>query len=569
MEALRPQDPRVIGPHTVLARLGSGGMGQVYLGRSPGGRQLAIKVIRDDFAQNAEALARFRREVETVRAVRSAYTANLIDASLEAAPYWLATEYVPGPTLTQVTAGRGPLPVDTCFRLFAALAEALSHVHEHGVTHRDLKPHNIILSPVGPKLIDFGIARGAEQTALTQVGTAPGTPGYTAPEVITRNEVSAAADVFALGATMAAVATGRPPYGEGSMESVTYRVVHGEIDAEGVDAGLAELIRACVAADPAARPVPARIIERCGVTSSLVDDPVYGPLAELGERAPRDLPAAVAAGLVPAPPAGVPYTPTYVPGVATVPRPKRRRAVYLAVGAGAVALGVALGLVVTLPDDKGEGESGGVAQGKGVPSAASGSSTAAPQSAGTQNPLKRPEFIEATDTNHDFWAPKKGSEREGSCGQPPEERSGGQFQWSIVDAQSERGGVMSGKVKIEFRFKYAGSSVQKPYYVSVAVKSPHDIDPDTGKPFEKLRMENRGLGYTSKPIDIAPKDSTGWGSDFASVTYPDDFQDIVKGKPVGSPIPVGNDPGNWTVLFLHAKGAKEYASIECSGFVAR
>lgn len=543
-------------------------MGQVYLGRSPGGRQLAIKVIRDDFAQNAEALARFRREVETVRAVRSAYTANLVDASLEAAPYWLATEYVPGPTLTQVIAGRGPLPVDTCFRLFAALAEALTHVHEHGVTHRDLKPHNIILSPVGPKLIDFGIARGAGQTALTQVGAAPGTPGYTAPEVITRNEVSAAADVFALGATMAAVATGRPPYGPGSMESVTYRVVHGEIDADGVEPALAELIRACVAADPAARPLPARIIERCGVTSSLVDDPVYGPLAELGEKAPRDLPAAVAAGLVPAS-SPVAYSPTYVP---QQPPPKRRRSLYLAVGAGAVALGVALGLVVTLPDgkDKGEGDSSAVGQRPGAPSTTAGPSKSPLQGPETQRPLKQPEFIEATNPNHDYWTPKKGSEHgEGTCAEPPEERSGGQFQWAVVDAQSERGGVMSGKVKIQFRFKYAGPKVERPYYVSVAVKPPHDIDPDAGKPFENLRAENRSLGYTSKPIDIAPKNSSGWGSEDVSVTYPDDFQDIVNGKPAGSPIPVGNDPGNWTVLFLHAKGTKEYASIGCWGFVAR
>ncbi|KNB51392.1 protein kinase domain-containing protein [Streptomyces caatingaensis] len=563
MEALRPQDPARIGPHILLARLGSGGMGQVYLGRSPGGRQLAIKVIRDDFAQNAEALARFRREVETVRAVRSAYTANLVDASLEAAPYWLATEYVPGPTLTQAMSGRGALPADTCFRLFAALAEALAQVHAHGVTHRDLKPHNIILSPVGPKLIDFGIARGAEQTVLTQVGSAPGTPGYTAPEVITRNEVSSAADVFALGATMAAVATGRPPYGPGSMESVTYRVVHGEIDVDGVEPALAGLIRACVAADPAARPGPGEIVARCGVTSSLVDDPVYGPLTALGEKAPGDLPAAVAAGFVPpppVPPAHTPtYTPTYVPGMA----PKRRKGVYLSVGAGAVALGVAIGVVFAWPDGGGDGDR--AAQAPAAPSVTSGPSVAA-----SQGPAKVPGFVEATDLNRDQWTPDEGDPYGlGRCAAPPQERAGGQFQAGAVDAVTEKPGVMNGKVKISFRFKYAGPELPKPYYVSVAVKPPHDIDPDTGKPVERPRTENRGLGYTSKPVDIAPKDATGWGSEFKELTYPDDFRDVVGGKPAGRAIPVGNDPGNWTLLFLHVKGPKEYGIFDCRGFVAR
>nr|BBJ52056.1 hypothetical protein SAVMC3_46850 [Streptomyces avermitilis] len=186
-------------------------MGQVYLGRSPGGRLVAIKVIRDEITDHPEALARFRREVETAGAVRSAYTANLIDASLDAAPYWLATEYVSGPTLGGAVTERGPFPPDSARRLFAALAEALASVHGYGVTHRDLKPQNVILSGQGPLLIDFGIARNTTDTALTQTGLAPGTPGFTAPEVLTHNQVTSAADVFALGATIANAATGRPP----------------------------------------------------------------------------------------------------------------------------------------------------------------------------------------------------------------------------------------------------------------------------------------------------------------------------------------------------------------------
>lgn len=211
MDVLKAQDPARIGAYTLLARLGAGGMGQVYLGRSPGGRLVALKVIRDEITDHPEALARFRREVETVRAVRSAYTANLIDASLDAAPFWLATEYVAGPTLSKAVGERGPLPADSARRLFAALAEALASVHGHGVTHRDLKPQNVIRSPQGPLLIDFGIARGAADTALTQTGLTPGTPGYTAPEVLISNQVGPPADVFALGATLAYAATGRPP----------------------------------------------------------------------------------------------------------------------------------------------------------------------------------------------------------------------------------------------------------------------------------------------------------------------------------------------------------------------
>lgn len=210
MDALRAQDPARIGAYVLLARLGAGGMGQVYLGRSPGGRLVAIKVIREEITDHPDALARFRREAETVRAVRSAYTANLIDAGLDEPPYWLATEYVAGPTLGHVVGERGAFPADTARKLFAAMAEGLASVHAYGVTHRDLKPQNVLLAAQGPQLIDFGIARGVTQTALTQEGMAPGTPGYSAPEVLMRNEVGAPADIFALGATIAYAARGGP-----------------------------------------------------------------------------------------------------------------------------------------------------------------------------------------------------------------------------------------------------------------------------------------------------------------------------------------------------------------------
>ncbi|WP_448315625.1 serine/threonine-protein kinase, partial [Streptomyces sp. CO7] len=279
MDALKVNDPTVLGRYVLQARLGAGGMGQVYLGRSPGGRLVALKVIRDGITEHPEALPRFRREVDTARAVRSAYTANLIDASLDEAPYWLATEYVEGPTLAAAVAARGPLPGRTCRGLFAALAEGLAAVHACGVTHRDLKPQNVILSRRGPQLIDFGIARGVEQTAVTETGASgPGTPGFTAPEVLLHNEVGPAADVFALGATVAFAATGRPPFGAGSAAGVAFRAVYEEIDVEGVEEDLAQLVRDCVAKDPAARPGLERVIERCAVAGALVGDAHYAAL---------------------------------------------------------------------------------------------------------------------------------------------------------------------------------------------------------------------------------------------------------------------------------------------------
>ncbi|EFL16504.1 serine/threonine-protein kinase, partial [Streptomyces sp. C] len=318
MEALRETDPAHIGAQTLLARLGAGGMGQVYLGRSPGGRLVAVKVIREEITGHPEALARFRREAETVRAVRSAYTANLIDASLAAPPYWLATEYVAGPTLSHAVAGYGALPAASCRRLFAALAEGLASVHAYGVTHRDLKPQNVILGVQGPQLIDFGIAKGVAETALTQVGAAPGTPGYTAPEVLLRGEVAAAADVFALGATIAYAATGRAPYGTGEPTAVNFRAVHGEIDVEGVEPELAALIRACVATDPAGRPALAEVIRRCAVDAALVDDPVYAALTAAGGGAAQvpGLPSTIGPGLA-AVQAG--YVPTYAPAAPAAP----------------------------------------------------------------------------------------------------------------------------------------------------------------------------------------------------------------------------------------------------------
>jgi hypothetical protein len=307
VEPLQPSDPTNIGRYRITGRLGTGGMGSVYLGLSPGGRPAAVKMIHANFQHDPDSLARFRREVETLRTVRSAYTAALIDSEVDHAPYWLATEYVPGPTLHASVIDNGPFSTTACFGMFAALAEGLTDIHEHGVCHRDLKPQNVILAATGPQLIDFGIARGAEQTGLTQVGHAVGTPGYTAPEVLTHNEVGPAADVFALGVTIGFVATGRPPYGSGTFTAVSMRILDAKIDLPGVDPGLAGLIRACVAADPAARPSPEQIIEACHRLSP----PQAAPTTPLGGA------VAGRTSLMPAQPNGR--------GTASMPVPGRAR----------------------------------------------------------------------------------------------------------------------------------------------------------------------------------------------------------------------------------------------------
>ncbi|MFE3264959.1 protein kinase [Streptomyces sp. NPDC059215] len=294
MHSLDGSDPSHIGRYRLVGRLGEGGMGRVYLARSPGGRPVAVKVINDHLRHDDHALSRFRREVETLGTVRSAYTASLIDAELDTPPYWLATEYVPGPTLHAAVMSHGPLPADLARIMLAALAEGLDAIHVRGVWHRDLKPQNVILSATGPQLIDFGIARNSGPSDLTQVGSAMGSPGYIAPETITGSETGPGADVFALGATLAFAVTGRPPYGDGSFAAVSYRSVHGEVDLRGVDPGVAGLISACVHSDPARRPGLQRIVELCQADTDLVHHPAYQRALAVGPAPDRERAATVA-----------------------------------------------------------------------------------------------------------------------------------------------------------------------------------------------------------------------------------------------------------------------------------
>ncbi|MFD9328084.1 protein kinase [Streptomyces sp. NPDC060065] len=254
MMRLRREDPRVVGSFRLHRRLGAGGMGVVYLGSDRRGQRVALKVIRPDLAEDQEFRSRFAREVSAARRIRGGCTARLVAADLEADRPWFATQYVPGPSLHDKVAEEGPMAAADVASVGAALSEGLVAVHEAGVVHRDLKPSNILLSPKGPRIIDFGIAWATGASTLTHVGTAVGSPGFLAPEQVRGAAVTPATDVFALGATLAYAATQDSPFGHGSSEVMLYRVVHEEPQLHGVPDALAPLVRACLAKDPEERP---------------------------------------------------------------------------------------------------------------------------------------------------------------------------------------------------------------------------------------------------------------------------------------------------------------------------
>ncbi|AXK31565.1 serine/threonine protein kinase [Streptomyces armeniacus] len=269
-EPLLPHDPAWLGGHRLLARLGAGGMGVVYLGRSGSGALAAVKAVHPELAGEPDFRIRFRREVAAVRRVNSPWAVPVTAADPDAPTPWLATAYVPGPPLGEAVRRTGPLPVPSVRSLGRLLAAALREVHAAGLVHRDIKPGNVLLAVDGPRLIDFGIARSAGQTALTSVGMVAGTPGYLSPEQAEARtgELGPASDVFSLGCLLAYAATGRPPFGEGTVEALLYRTVHDQPDLEGIGsgpdddagAGLRALLRDCLAKEPAARPT-AREIE--------------------------------------------------------------------------------------------------------------------------------------------------------------------------------------------------------------------------------------------------------------------------------------------------------------------
>ncbi|MGW7256999.1 serine/threonine-protein kinase [Streptomyces sp. NPDC054834] len=308
MQPLAADEPAVIGPYRLLGRLGAGGMGRVYLGRSAGGRTVAVKIVHPHFALDEEFRARFRREIAAARRVGGAWTARVLDADPEAPVPWVATAYAAGPTLAAAVEADGPLPAPSVRALGAGLAEALAAVHELGLVHRDVKPSNVLLTLDGPLLIDFGIARATDGTAsLTSSGVSVGSPGYMSPEQIVGKGVTGAADVFSLGAVLAYAATGEPPFPGDSSAALLYKVVHEEPELGALGGELREVAEACLAKEPGRRPTPGEVAQRLapdGAARLVAGGWLPGPLVEQVSRGAVHLLNLEAAEAVPSGPVG-------------------------------------------------------------------------------------------------------------------------------------------------------------------------------------------------------------------------------------------------------------------------
>ena len=285
LEPLRRWDPERIGPYALLGRLGAGAMGQVFLGRSTAGRLVAVKTIKIEFAEEAGFRSRFAHEVAAARRVSGVFTAAVVAADADADVPWLATAYVPAPSLTELVRTTGPLPVAATRWLAAGCAEALESIHIAGLVHRDLKPSNVLVSPDGPRVIDFGVARAAERIQLTVTRGAVGTPAYMAPEQARdTRQASAASDMFSLGATLVYAATGHAPYQGETVMDVLVRLATEPPDLAGLPGELTELVTSCLERSPRNRPTSAGLLSQLGPF-------VAGPGAHNGHHAYLTAPA--------------------------------------------------------------------------------------------------------------------------------------------------------------------------------------------------------------------------------------------------------------------------------------
>ena len=296
---LQPEDPREIGPYRLLGQLGSGGMGQVFLGMSAGGRPIAVKVIRTELATDPDFRARFRREVAAAQKVSGLFTALVVDADLDCPMPWLATAYVAGPSLTEAVRGHGPLPVRSVLALTAGLAEGLTAIHAAGVVHRDLKPSNVLLAEDGPRVIDFGISEAAEASAVAGANVLIGSPGYMSPEQVLGADIGPASDIFSLGSVLTFAATGTGPFGAGSHAALMYRLVNSRADLDSVPGELRSLVASCLAKHPDDRPTARQLLAEVGalqpapgwlaesIMDSFIQDPSGPAAANLTETSAR------------------------------------------------------------------------------------------------------------------------------------------------------------------------------------------------------------------------------------------------------------------------------------------
>ncbi|WP_020141104.1 serine/threonine-protein kinase [Streptomyces sp. 351MFTsu5.1] len=282
--------PEYAGHYRLESRLGSGGMGVVHVAQSTSGMKLAVKIVHAEFAMDDEFRGRFRQEVAAARKVSGAFTASVVDADPDAGRPWMATLFIPGPTLSDEVKRNGPLDPAQLRRLMAGLAEALRDIHRVGVVHRDLKPSNVLLAEDGPKVIDFGISRPKDSELRTETGKLIGTPPFMAPEQFRRpREVGPAADIFALGSVMVHAATGRGPFDSDSPYVVAYQVVHDEPDLTGVPANLAPLIVRCLAKEPEDRPTPDELMRELRSVAASYDTQAFIP-AQRGVELPEPRP---------------------------------------------------------------------------------------------------------------------------------------------------------------------------------------------------------------------------------------------------------------------------------------
>ncbi|MFJ3985548.1 serine/threonine-protein kinase [Streptomyces fungicidicus] len=314
MDKLGPGDPQGIGAYRLLARLGAGGMGQVYLARSERGRTVAVKLVREELARREEFRARFRQEVRAARQVGGDWTAPVLDADTEAPVPWVATGYVAGPSLQQVVGhDHGALPERSVRILGAGLAHALKDIHAAGIVHRDLKPSNVLVTIDGPRVIDFGIARALETVTdggLTRTGALIGSPGFMAPEQVRGDRITQACDVFCLGSVLAYAASGALPFGTAAsgVHALMFRIAQEEPDLAGVPEGLGDLVRDCLRKDPAARPSLDEVLRRTGADDTVADGRARDPwlpgalVAQLGRHAVRLLDTENPEPLPPTPP---------------------------------------------------------------------------------------------------------------------------------------------------------------------------------------------------------------------------------------------------------------------------